>query len=40
MSEPIAKADDEQPIAHHYVLVLVVEVVTVFALWLLSRAFL
>ncbi|HEX6162920.1 MAG TPA: hypothetical protein VFZ31_06135 [Vicinamibacterales bacterium] len=40
MNEPITKLDDEQPIAHHYVMVLVVEAVTVFALWLLSRAFL
>jgi hypothetical protein len=33
------KLEDEQPIAHHYVLVLVVEIVTVAALWYLSRAF-
>jgi hypothetical protein len=30
---------DEEPIKHHYVMVLVVEVVTVAALWLLSRYF-
>jgi hypothetical protein len=34
-----AKREDEQPIAHHYILVLVVEIVTVAALWFLSRAF-
>jgi len=28
---------DDQPIKHHYVLVLIVEVVTLTALWLLSR---
>jgi hypothetical protein len=33
------KLEDERPIAHHYVLVLVVEIVTVAALWFLSRAF-
>ena len=40
MTEPASKLDDEQPIAHHYVMVLVVEAMTIFALWLLSRAFL
>ena len=40
MTEPVSKLDDEQPIAHHYVMVLVVEAAVVFALWLFSRAFL
>ena len=40
MTEPASKLDDEQPIKHHYVMVLVVEAAMVFALWLLSRAFL
>jgi hypothetical protein len=36
MSGPNAEAD-EQPIRHHYVLVLVVEVLTLTALWFLAR---
>ena len=34
-----APGDEDEPIKHHYVMVLVVEVVTVTALWLLSRWF-
>ena len=33
------KLEDERPIAHHYVLVLVVEVLTLATLYWLSRAF-
>jgi hypothetical protein len=36
MSRPNVETD-EQPIAHHYVLVLVVEVLTLTALWFLAR---
>ena len=36
MSRPNAESDD-QPIAHHYVLVLVVEVLTLTVLWSLAR---
>lgn len=39
MTESASKLEDEQPIAHHYAFVLVVEVVTLSALWLLSRYF-
>ena len=39
MTDPAPKLEDEQPIAHHYVFVLIVEVLTLSALWLLSRAF-
>lgn len=31
--------DTDEPITHHYVMVLVVEVLTLTALWLLSRWF-
>jgi hypothetical protein len=31
--------DDDRPIAHHYALVLIVEAVTLTALWLASVAF-
>ena len=39
MSLAAEKQDDEQPIAHHYVFVLIVEVVTLTTLWFLSRYF-
>ena len=39
MSDPAPKLEDEQPIAHHYAFVLVVEALTLVALWLLSRSF-
>lgn len=39
MTSVADKPEDEQPIAHHYVLVLVVEVLTLAALWFLSRYF-
>ena len=39
MTQPVEKFEDEQPISHHYVFVLIVEVVTLTALWLFSRAY-
>ena len=39
MTDPAPKLEDEQPIVHHYVLVLVVEVLTLTTLYLLSRVF-
>jgi hypothetical protein len=37
VTDPAPKLEDEQPIAHHYVLVLVVEALVLTALWLFSR---
>jgi hypothetical protein len=39
VSDSAPKLEDERPIAHHYVFVLVVEVLTLTTLYLLSRAF-
>jgi hypothetical protein len=39
VSDSAPKLEDERPIAHHYVLVLVVEVLTLTTLFLLARAF-
>ena len=39
MTDPVPKLEDEQPIIHHYVLVLIVEVLTLMALWWFSRFF-
>ena len=37
MTEPASKLEDEQPIAHHYMFVLIVEALTLTALWFFSR---
>ena len=39
MTDPASRLEDEQPITHHYILVLVVEVLTLTALWWFSRMF-
>ena len=39
MTDPAPKLEDEQPIAHHYAFVLIVEAVVLVVLWLLSRTF-
>ena len=39
MTDPAPKLEDERPIAHHYVFVLIVEALTLTTLYLLSRAF-
>ncbi len=39
MTDPTPRLDDEQPIAHHYVFVLVVEALTLTTLYLLARIF-
>lgn len=39
MNQIADKLEDERPIAHHYVFVLVVEALTLTTLWLLSRVY-
>ena len=39
MTDPAPKLEDERPLAHHYILVILVEVVTLAALWWLSRLY-
>jgi hypothetical protein len=36
---PITAKEDDEPIAIHYVMVIVVEIVTLTVLWMLSRWF-
>ena len=37
MTDPAPKLEDEQPIAHHYAFVLIVEALVLTALWFFAR---
>jgi hypothetical protein len=39
VTDPAPKLEDERPIAHHYVFVLVVETLTLTTLYLLARMY-